>query len=117
MNSSLVATILPSVWRSTPQPISKPPREELPLEQLLTETDKPGGAKWLTGDVGLPQLVRQVVEDVALLKESTAPAIAQAVRENFLSLIQRDRWLSEILSKMMKKLCAHHLSSFYLGTL
>jgi TatD DNase family protein len=75
---------------------------DLPLGQLLTETDNPGGVKWLTGEMGLPRIVQHVVERVAQLKETTAIGIAQIVRENFLNILHGDRWLSEVLSKMIK---------------
>ena len=35
--------------------------ELIPDERLLTETDNPGGSKSLTGQVGMPVLIQDVV--------------------------------------------------------
>lgn len=56
---------------------------ELPLAQLLTETDNPGGEKWLTGQVGMPGLVRKVVEAIADLKCLPTEVVMETVHENF----------------------------------
>jgi TatD DNase family protein len=68
---------------------------ELPTEQLLTETDNPGGPKGFTGSVGMPLLIRDVVRALAELRDTTAPAIVQTVHTNFARLIRDDPWLSE----------------------
>ncbi len=60
----------------------------LPAEQLLTETDNPGGPKGFTGSLGMPLLVRDVVQALAGLRNATAPAIVQTVHANFARLIQ-----------------------------
>jgi TatD DNase family protein len=75
---------------------------ELPLRQLLTETDNPSGAKWLTGEVGFPHLIRQVVEHIAQLKKTTPAIIAQTVRDNCVGLLQGEPGLSEMFSEGVK---------------
>ncbi len=35
--------------------------EAIPGDLLLTETDNPGGYRWLTGDLGRPSIIRSVV--------------------------------------------------------
>jgi len=63
---------------------------ELPLERLLTETDNPGGPKSLTGKPGMPILIRDVVEGLAGLRNTSAAAIQETVRGNFARLVRDD---------------------------
>jgi TatD DNase family protein len=65
---------------------------ELPLSQLLTETDNPGGAKWLTGTIGMPALLYEVLRTIAPLKGLTQEQVRGTVEENFLRLIENDPW-------------------------
>jgi Tat protein secretion system quality control protein TatD with DNase activity len=67
---------------------------ELPLSHLLTETDNPGGLKWLTGQPGMPHHLLEVVQAVAELKRTTPDAVEQAVQRNWLRLVQDDAWLA-----------------------
>ena len=69
---------------------------ELPMEQLLTETDNPGGLKWLKGTMGMPQVVQEVVQAIAKLKYTTAETITKTVYKNFMRLIEDDPWLADI---------------------
>ena len=74
--------------------------KELPLNLLLTETDNPGGLKWLKGTVGMPLAIQQVVQAVAELKQSTVESIAQTVEKNFSRLIKDDPWLAGICARV-----------------
>jgi TatD DNase family protein len=69
--------------------------QELPAEQLLTETDNPGGPKGFTGSLGMPLLIRDVVRALAELRNTTAQGIVQTVHVNLARLIRDDPWLSE----------------------
>jgi TatD DNase family protein len=62
----------------------------VPLWQILTETDNPGGLQWLNATSGMPEIVLDVVEEIAALKQTTPEAVAQAVEENFRRLIDGD---------------------------
>ncbi len=68
---------------------------ELPLPQLLTETDNPGGLKWLTGETGMPHHLQAVIQTLARLKRTTPEAIQKQVGHNFLRLVRDDPWLPE----------------------
>jgi TatD DNase family protein len=68
---------------------------EIPLRQLLTETDNPGGPKGFIGGPGMPVLVKDVVRGVAAARGTTAEAIVQAVQANWLKLLRDDERLSE----------------------
>jgi TatD DNase family protein len=67
----------------------------VPLDRTLTETDNPGGLKWLTGEAGMPSIVQKVVEQIAIVRAAPPRAIADAMEENFRRLIQGDRRLSQ----------------------
>lgn len=69
--------------------------QEVPSQQLLTETDNPGGPKGFTGALGMPLLIRDVIKALAELRGTTAEAIIQTVQDNFLALIRGDPWLEE----------------------
>jgi TatD DNase family protein len=70
--------------------------QEIPLGQLLTETDNPGGPKGFIGGPGTPVLIKDVVQGVAEARGTTTEAIIQAVQANWLTLVRDDRRLSEL---------------------
>ena len=45
--------------------------KEIPDHLLLTETDNPGGLKWLKGVVGMPKDIEKVVDAIAGLRSSS----------------------------------------------
>jgi TatD DNase family protein len=75
--------------------------QELPPEQLLTETDNPGGPNWLMGTPGMPLLIWDVVQAVAELRGTTSTLIMQTVESNFARCIRDDPWLSETCAKLL----------------
>jgi TatD DNase family protein len=76
---------------------------ELPLSQLLTETDNPGGFKWLTGTMGMPHHLEEVIQALADLRDTTPEVIQQTVHRNFLRLIRDDPWLPERYIKLLSQ--------------
>lgn len=66
---------------------------EIPDDLLLTETDNPGGLKWLTGTPGMPGAVEGVVAALANVRETTPGDIAGTVERNLVRLIDGDRRL------------------------
>ncbi|NIP57762.1 MAG: TatD family hydrolase, partial [Gemmatimonadetes bacterium] len=56
----------------------------LPSDRLLTETDNPGGWKWMTGEVGFPELLERVEDALAEIRGVERPALAEQVGANFL---------------------------------
>ncbi|MBU1319846.1 MAG: TatD family hydrolase [candidate division Zixibacteria bacterium] len=61
---------------------------ELPMGQILTETDNPGGYDSLEGVAGMPHLILDVVGKLAELKETTVEQIMLSVQSNFVQLIR-----------------------------
>jgi TatD DNase family protein len=74
----------------------------IPLRQILTETDNPGGLKWLRGVTGMPSIVADVVEAIAGLKEATRREMSQAVYANFLTLVKDDLWIPEEVTNLLR---------------
>jgi TatD DNase family protein len=70
--------------------------KEVPNHLLLTETDNPGGLKWLKGVVGMPTEIDKVVAAVAEVRGVSSTVVAQTVHENFLRLIDGDPWLKDV---------------------
>ena len=85
---------------------------ELPSDLLLTETDNPGGPRSLTGVLGMPRLILDVVRALAELRATTTKAIVQTVQNNFVRLITDDPWLSQtytiLLGKQQRKEPDHY---------
>lgn len=68
----------------------------IPSDRLLTETDNPGGLKWLNGNIGMPSEISGVVDALAQIRSTTPKNIIQTVEANFLKLIKDDPWLSDV---------------------
>lgn len=59
----------------------------VPDHLVLSETDNPGGQQWLTGSPGRPEMLKQVVEMIADLRNSTYHAMVETIAANFRRLI------------------------------
>jgi len=59
--------------------------KNIPLKQLLTETDNPGGPASYLGEKGMPILIRIVIE-VAKIKDKTPKQMERIVKDNFVRL-------------------------------
>lgn len=68
----------------------------VPVEQLLTELDNPGGIKWINGELGMPVLIVEVVKKIAALKGLPKDRIKKIVCENFLRLVSGDERLKKL---------------------
>jgi len=84
------------LYSETIQAIAK----ELPENLLLTETDNPGGLKWLKGVVGMPNQIEKVVDAIGKLRGVSSESLALTVHENFLRLIEPDPWLREVYAML-----------------
>jgi TatD DNase family protein len=63
----------------------------LPDGLLLTETDNPGGWEWLTGSPGMPELVREVVAEVARIRRTSLQDVRRTVAANYRALLSGSR--------------------------
>jgi TatD DNase family protein len=68
----------------------------LPAELLLTETDNPGGNESLTGNIGTPSLVKDVVGKLAEIRGTSDQIITTTVQNNLIRLGDNDPWLARI---------------------
>lgn len=62
----------------------------LPLERLLTETDNPGGYRWLTGTAGTPRVISDVVKTLAEIRGLTSEEMVTLVGTNLKTLLASD---------------------------
>ncbi|HSJ27558.1 MAG TPA: TatD family hydrolase [Acidimicrobiia bacterium] len=62
----------------------------IPDHLLLTETDNPGGQRWLTGDVGMPDRLDAVLEELARLRGVIPESIESLVHANLKRLFAGD---------------------------
>ncbi len=58
----------------------------IPLEQLLTETDNPGGPESYLGSKGMPTLIKMAVEEIAKIKDESAKKIEETIENNLVRL-------------------------------
>ena len=70
----------------------------MPDHLLLTETDNPGALRWLkkNDEIGMPTAIKDVVNALAELRQSTPEHIESLVQANFSRLIADDPWLQKI---------------------
>ena len=70
----------------------------VPDHLLLTETDNPGALKWLkkNDEIGMPTAIKDVVNALAELRQSTPNHVESLVQANFSRLIADDPWLHKI---------------------
>jgi TatD DNase family protein len=74
--------------------------ERLPLEQLLTETDNPGGLEWLTGEIGMPRHLPRVVSTLARLRGMDDAGMREQIRQNGMRLLAGDERLKDIQARL-----------------
>ena len=66
----------------------------IPIDQLLTETDNPGGPEWLTGERGHPQLIGDVVAELARVRRTDIEELKATVRSNMERFLRDDAHLT-----------------------
>jgi TatD DNase family protein len=68
----------------------------LPPELILTETDNPGGYKSLTGNIGIPSLVKDVIGKLAAIRGTSKQVITTMVHNNLIRLGHNDPWVARV---------------------
>jgi len=71
--------------------------KEIPLDQILTETDNPGGPRGYMGEKGMPILIKDVVGEIAKVKGKSFIQIEEIVQETFARLAESDLGIHEML--------------------
>jgi TatD DNase family protein len=69
---------------------------EVPAGQLLTETDNPGGPQWVFGEPAMPELVKTVLQALAIVQGCDLGQMAEQVHQNMLTLIGSDSRLDRL---------------------
>ena len=77
--------------------------QEIPSRQLLTETDNPHGPKEFTDTPGMPILVKNIIQAVAEVRNTTVEVITQTVQSNLLRLTRDDPWLVDTCVKVLEE--------------
>lgn len=73
----------------------------IPRNQLLTETDNPGGWEWFNkGTWGMPHLISAVVDELAAVRQTTRGDIISTVQTNLLRLIGDDPRLAAFAARL-----------------
>jgi TatD DNase family protein len=68
----------------------------LPAELILTETDNPGGNASITGTIGTPVLIKDVIGKLAEIRGASAQIIMTTVQNNLIRVGGNDPWLTKI---------------------
>lgn len=72
----------------------------IPSAQLLTETDNPGGLRWLTEEIGYPAQIAIVLDELARVRDGSVAGVVEMVRSNMVNLIRDDPhmepWLAAV---------------------
>jgi TatD DNase family protein len=66
----------------------------IPTAQLLTETDNPGGLRWLTGEIGRPSHLADVITTLAGLRGTSRQQLVATVHDNWAALLRGDPHLT-----------------------
>jgi len=70
--------------------------QEVPVAQLLTETDNPGGPQWVFGEPAMPDLVKTVLQALAIVHGRELQEMGEQVRQNMLRLVGSDNRLDRL---------------------
>jgi TatD DNase family protein len=68
----------------------------LPAELMLTETDNPGGKESLTGTIGTPLLIKDIIAKLAEIRGTSDQIIMTTVHNNLIRLGDNDPWLARV---------------------
>jgi TatD DNase family protein len=68
----------------------------LPMELMLTETDNPGGNASLTGTIGTPLLIKDVIGKLAEIKGTSDQIIMTTVQNNLIRVGGNDPWVATV---------------------
>jgi TatD DNase family protein len=74
--------------------------QRLPLDQLLTETDNPGGVEWFTGKPGMPAALPGVVEALARLRKMDPAELREVIQANFMRMIADDPHMAGVRARL-----------------
>lgn len=77
---------------------------QVPLERILTETDNPGGHRWLTGETGMPHHLLAVIDEIARLRSVDVITMRQQVWRNFSQLVHGNSAMQAALRRAGVKL-------------
>ncbi|MBW2366515.1 MAG: TatD family hydrolase [Deltaproteobacteria bacterium] len=65
--------------------------EAIPNDRLLTETDNPGGYRWLTQKVGMPSVMHNIIGEIARCRGMTESDVKSLVAKNSETLMSTSK--------------------------
>jgi len=68
----------------------------LPTELMLTETDNPGGNASLTGTIGTPLLIKDIIGKLADIKGTSDQIIMTTIQNNLIRVGGNDPWVTRV---------------------
>ncbi len=79
--------------------------KKIPDDRILSETDNPGAWEWLKKEIGMPELVLEVVDKIAELKDISTDDAKTLIQKNFYQLVENDEHIDpEIKNRLSGKL-------------
>ena len=69
---------------------------EIPAAQTLTETDNPGGPQWVFGEPAMPDLVKPLVQALAIIHRLDEMDMREQIRHNLLRLVDGEPRLKRL---------------------
>lgn len=76
--------------------------KKIPIAQILTETDNPGGPEGYMGGKGMPVLIESAIEGIARTKGKSPAQVERIVQDNFARLIEPLPALRTRMSEMIR---------------
>lgn len=76
----------------------------IPSAQLLTETDNPGGLRWVTDETGYPWIIVSVIDELARVREVPSAELVELVRSNMVGLFEGDPHLEPWLALLERRI-------------
>jgi len=73
---------------------------DVPLTQILTETDNPGGPQLVFGEPAMPDLIKPLVQTLALLHDISESDMCEQMRLNLLGLVGADTRLARLTTAL-----------------
>jgi len=74
---------------------------KLPINQILTETDNPGGLQWYAGKIGMPILIKDIIREIARIRNRNKEEITSNIWDNFMQILTYDE--RNVIMSCMKK--------------
>lgn len=76
--------------------------KEVPIDQLLTETDNPLVSLNLPDSLAMPRVLNDIIKELARLRETSEKEIIESVERNFMAILQSAPSLAKFSKKIAR---------------